>query len=32
MKKIVKSIIKNYLEGMYRLYEPCIKCGINPFM
>ena len=32
MAKMVKSIIKSYLEGMYKLYEPCIRCGINPFM
>ena len=32
VKKIAKRIVKDYFEGLEKLYEPCVKSGIYPFM
>ena len=32
VKRIVKKVTKDYFDGFARLYEPCIKAGIYPFI
>ena len=32
VKNFCKNITKSYFEGLTKLYEPCIKNGIYPFM
>ena len=32
MKKKLKKFLKSYVENWVKMYEPCIKAGINPFI
>lgn len=31
-KRILKKLGRNYLEGLNKMYGPCLKCGVNPFL
>lgn len=32
MKKILKKIIKAYMDGVNEMYGPALRAGINPFV
>ena len=32
VKNFFKSMIRGYFEGVSKLYGPCIKAGINPYL
>lgn len=31
-KRILKRFGASYLNNMNKVYGPCLRCGVNPFM